>query len=432
MSKNMSIERIYSKANFYLFTVLLFFTPLIFTTNTNELFEFPKMLFIYFLGSIIIFLFALKTVFTWSKVILPNSIILAFIAGNVVSTVFSSNLYTSIWGYYTRFNGGLISTLIFAGLYTVAINELKKNDIKKIVQISLINLVPISFYGISQHYKLVGNIWGANPAERVFSTFGQPNWLAAYITMIIPVILLFVLHSARKSKILWSATYILAFSTLWFTYSMSGLLGLLAGIVFFMVYNQKLMNKANKKYLMALFFISLLTAGLNLGIFKSRLQDTIIDIKNFISIEKPVLALEPETETYTISDPGYIRKYLWKGTLNLILSNPKILMTGTGPETFPYEFQKYRETQLNYSSEWDFVFNKPHNYYLEICSNLGLISLAPYILLISISIKKKNKFFTPGLTAFYVTNFFGWPTAATALLFWIFLAGIELDKIKNE
>lgn len=424
----MSIVHIYKKILFYSFALLTFFTPLIFVANTNELFELPKMFFVYFMGSTIITLFILKTLLTSTKLTPPHPLVLAFLAGYIISTVFSTHLYTSIWGYYTRFNGGLISILILIGLYTIAINEFKSNQIKRFIAISTINVIPISIYGISQHYEFIGNIWGANPAERVFSTFGQPNWLAAYLTMIIPLILLFSLKSQQRSKIFWSTLYILAFTTLWFTYSISGLLGLIGGVVSLTVINKDLLTKQNKKFLSLLVFLSFLIAISNPGIFKNRIQDTLIDVRQFISLEKIAHAAE---EIHSISDPGYIRKHLWKGSLNLIFSNPKILIMGTGPETFPYSFQKFRLPELNYSSEWNFVFNKPHNYYLELLSNLGVITIIPYSIILISSIRKKDGFLTPGLIALYITNIFGWPTVSTALLFWFFIAGIRLKENKK-
>jgi O-antigen ligase len=104
------------------------------------------------------------------------------------------------------------------------------------------------------------------------------------------------------------------------------------------------------------------------------------------------------------------------------------MIIGTGPETFPYEFQKFRPPELNYSSEWDFVFNKPHNYYLELLTTIGAVGTLFYLLIVFKSMGSGDKFYVPGLVAFYVTNVFGWPTVTTALLFWLFLAGIEQDK----
>ncbi len=102
-------------------------------------------------------------------------------------------------------------------------------------------------------------------------------------------------------------------------------------------------------------------------------------------------------------------------------SSPKNLLLGIGPETFPYEFPFFREDFLNYSSEWDFILNKPHNYYFEILVELGVIALVFYLLIMVKTLGHENKFMVAGVLGFYVTNIFGWPTVCTSLLFWIWL-----------
>ena len=136
---------------------------------------------------------------------------------------------------------------------------------------------------------------------------------------------------------------------------------------------------------------------------------------------KKVYAQDEPLEN-SVSDPGYIRTELWAGTLKLFVSSPKNILFGTGPETFPYAFQEFRPLSLNYSSEWEFVFNKPHNYYLELLSTVGVLGTGAYLLVMKRAFRSP---YSPVLIAFYVTNFFGWPTVATALFFWLILAETE-------
>jgi O-antigen ligase len=68
------------------------------------------------------------------------------------------------------------------------------------------------------------------------------------------------------------------------------------------------------------------------------------------------------------------------------------------------------------------VFNKPHNYYLELLTEVGIAGFAVYILILIKMAKKLPFYLLPGLTGFVVSNIFGWPVVSTALLFW-FWAG---------
>jgi putative inorganic carbon (hco3(-)) transporter len=429
MYKLKSIRLNYEGVLFGLYALILFLTPLIFTSHTNELFEFPKMFFIYVFGATVIFLFTVNRVLTGRIPAFPNKLVLLFLVGFFVSTAFSGHLYTSLWGYYTRFNGGLISVLIFLGIYLVATNTFKKPEFDRLLKLGALAVVPVSIYGIAQYYELVENFWSVDAAVRVFSTFGQPNWLAAYLAMLLVLILGFIFRAeGQKFRVFWSAVYIFGFMGLWFTYSVSGLLGFTIGLLVFICLNRKNL-RANTRILVFLLLISFMVAILNLGVFKQRFNDVFIDAQKLISYRTDVYAQEEvEADQYLLSDTGLIRTGLWKGTVNLIFSHPKNLFLGTGPETFAYEFPAHRPESLNYTSEWNFVFNKPHNYYLETLSQLGLAGFIPYILLLGWTLKKKNPLATPALASLYVTNFFGWPTVATALLFWLLLAFLEVEN----
>jgi len=420
-----SPSNIFDKLIYCSFVVLIFFSPLIFTTSTFELFEFPKTFFLYFLGATIILLYSIKKVQEWKvpKINIKNPInilVLGFLIINIISTLLSSHPYTSVWGYYTRFNGGLVSTIIYVFLYFISIEILTKKDFEKLLSVSLLALMPVCVYAILQHFSQITNIYKTDPSIRVFSTFGQPNWLAAYIGMLLPII---ILKIDRTKLYLWILIYTIVFSALWFTYSVSGILGFIAGTVYLLFLRKNELKKDFKIYLI-LVFISTAIAILNPGIFEGKILDTITDIKKIITLNKTVLA-DSSAPVYKISDTGSIRSGLWNGTLNLVFSNYKVFLIGTGPQTFTYEFQKFRPQAMNYSSEWDFVFNKPHNYYLELWSDTGIFSLLLYLFLLVFIIRSKNYIYAPGLLALYVSNIFGWPTVATSVLFFIFIAGLQ-------
>ncbi len=431
MSNISLYDNIYKKITPLLFKVLIFFTPLIFVMGTNEIFEFPKTYFVYIIGLTIICLFLIQKVLTDRKIKAPNIYITLFVAIYIISTLFSTHLYTSIWGYYTRFNGGLFSILILLGIYVVLDNEFKRRDIIKLVSVGSVAVLPIGIYAILQHFGVSAQIWKGDPTIRAFSTLGQPNWLAAYLAMYLPFILGNIINVSKNEDLLIDnklfniVLFLIGFSALWFTYSLSGLLGGIVGLVYFTVLNFKKIL-SNFKYIAFIGIVSLLIAISSPGIFDEKVKDILVDFKKVTSGITKVYAAEEPLEN-SISDPGYIRNYLWTGTLSLVNSSVKNLVIGTGPETFPYEFQKFRPKELNDSSEWNLVFNKPHNYYLEVLANIGVLGLITYLTILLTTIKSGDKIFLPGLVALYVTNIFSWPTISTALLFWIFLKGTQKD-----
>ncbi len=399
--------------NLVILAILVFLVPLVASNNTNELYEFPKMFLVYLAGTLLVGLFFSGWVLKPFKIKKPAWPVLVFVLMNVISTIFSVHFYTSVWGYYTRFNGGLLSTLLYLGIYLVAINKLSKSEILTLIKVACISVVPVGISGILQHFGIGGPM-----IDRVYSTFGQANWLGQFLAMLLPYLLYL---SITEPFYYWSPVFLLGFSCLWFTYSLSGILGLaVALLVFIMVMGKKKMwNKKTVLITGVLFTICLAVSATNLGFFKSRINDVLVDIKSKISSLEKVYALE---DPHQISDPGFIRFGLWQGGWNLAVSRPKIFFIGTGPETFPYAFQPFRLESLNYSSEWDFVFNKPHNYYLQLLTEIGILGLISYLGLLYVAGKKLPFYLISGFISFLVTNIFGWPVVATSLLFWLWLA----------
>lgn len=409
--------------------VLLFFTPLVFDVRTNEAFEFAKMNFVYFVGLTLVLVWSVGKFLSEKNIIdtvkksfknrtMVDSLVILWVLTNVVSTVFSSHFHTSIWGYYSRFNGGLASTIIFFAIYLVVrAKKIKSSDIleNKMYLAIVLSTAPITLNGIYQKFVFENS-------KRIYSTLGQPNWLAAYLVMALPFVLYFALKSSDNKKWFYGGMFITAYANIWFSYSISGLLGFAIGITTFLVLNKKLVL-TNQKFLGILFGVCFLLSILFPGIHKQRFEDVFIDLRKVSAQENLVGAdsTVSDTTVNNISDPGFIRTHMWKGTLNLIKSDPKIMLIGTGPETFPYEFQKFRPPELNYSSEWDFILNKPHNYFLEEFSEVGLLGVLQLVGIVVLTTLKRNKLLTPVFVGFYVTSFFGFPVVTTSLMFWVCL-----------
>lgn len=428
----------FAKAIRRIFYILVFFTPLVYSNLTKEIFEFNKMFFVYFLGTTAIFLFIVSYVIKPFKLKTPNIFVLLFVATNLGATILSSHFYTSVWGYYSRFNGGMVSILVFFGLYFAGMHVLdydKKDFNEKLWYAAALALIPIGLFSLLQLITL-----GTN--TRVYSTFGQPNWLAAYVTMLMPLTLFRATRHRGLSSVFFYSLFILGFVSMWLSYSLSGLLGFLSGILAFLYINKKLFlkNTQNLKQLIVVLLVCIGFAFLTPGIYRQKAKDVFFDVnkvwkirsmeqsvsnENTLNRDSADIELSIVGSNEQISDPGFIRTHLWKGTLSLATATSKNFLVGTGPETFTYEFQDYRPKELNYSSEWNYILNKPHNYYLEILAESGIFALAFYIGIIFWSVRKKHPFITPGLIAFFVTNFFGFPVVGTSLLFWVFVGGLN-------
>lgn len=391
------------KIIFFLFAFLFFFVPLILWPFTSEVFEFNKMVLVYILTVLISGAWLTRCIIE-RKIIFRRTILdiplLVFIGSQLISTLISIDPLTSLLGYYSRFNGGLLSTICYSLLYWAFVSNLDKKEALRSLYSLPTSAVLVSIYGVLEHFGIDKNIWVQDVQSRVFSTLGQPNWLAAFLVALIPL-------TWNKSKIYYLIST-LFFITLLFTGSRSGLLGLVAASV---IYWGSILIKYKKEYLKEFFIYNLIFVILFLIIQAPF---------TFRQVSAPTNA--PALETGG-TESGVIRQIVWKGAIEIWKHYP---IFGTGVETFAYSYPMFRPVEHNLVSEWDFIYNKAHNEYLNLAANTGSFGLLSYLILLGFSIfvfiKNENYAFLAGYVSLLITNFFGFSVVPTQLLLFLFPA----------
>ena len=154
--------RTYKKIIFWLFGILLFLVPLILWPFTSEVFEFNKMVLVYFLTILITASWTLRMVFE-KKFIFRRTILdiplLVFIGTQLISTLFSIDPSTSWLGYYSRFNGGMFSVISYSLLYWAFVSNIDAKRTIKLIYIALVSAAVVSIYGVLEHFGIDKNIW---------------------------------------------------------------------------------------------------------------------------------------------------------------------------------------------------------------------------------------------------------------------------------
>lgn len=413
-------------SNFYVYAYGLLFAllPILLSRSFNEHYEFPKLIFLYISSFVLLGIYILDVWLNGSKSKPISKYVFFYIVTFLLSIAFSTHLYTSVFGYYSRFNGGLLSFITYFILFWIAVNRLSRENFVLLIKVSFLMIIYLSIHSLSQYFGYAG-VWPYPALTRAFSTFGQPNWLAQYLSMLLPLAIAFGL---REKNILWFIVFGIGYTSLWVSFSVSGFLAFLIALSLVIVSERKLMKeRVNTISLLFLLLFCISFSIANTGIFTSKFRDA---LREFSTFRSEVVAYSPGD--YEVSDPGYIRTNLWKGTLSLILSSPRYMMFGSGPGTFAYVFQEFRPVELNQSSEWFLVHNKPHNYFLEIWVEMGFVGLVFYLVLIFQFLKKSSLVLMAPLISFMITNFFGWPVVATQFLFWMLLAYIVVSRGRED
>lgn len=426
------------------YAAVFFVTPLIVVPITSELFEFNKMFFVYgvtvvIAGSWIIGGFRVRRT--------PlDLVIILFLISQIAATVFSIDPHVSIWGYYSRQNGGLLSTIAYIILYYGFVSNFKGNlrVVKGLLRVALGSGLLVAGYGVAQHFGVDRGLWVQDVQRRVFSTLGQPNWLAAYLAVLSMIALglgvgsLSPLSNLRgrqagqeKVRVFsvlkeywWVGVVAVFYLVILYTRSRSGLLGFWVGDAVFWLGTLGILGKGKVKGKIK--SLGGVFVGLHLGLVVLTVVVGAPGIGEVYNRGSPSASSGQATGTWEI------RKHVWRGAVNAFRANPVL---GTGVETFAWAFYLYKPVEHNATSEWDFLYNKAHNEYLNFAATTGILGLGSYLLLIGFfgvwvfrefrefRGDKTDRTYMFGLFAAWVsilvTNFFGFSTVVTSLYFWL-------------
>ena len=566
----MKLLNFFQKTIEYSFYLLFFLVPLAFTSDTSELFEFNK-LWITFIITIVIAVawiskMIIKREFRIQKTPLDIPIAL-FLISEIISTFISLDMHTSLWGYYSRFNGGLFSILSYVFLFYAFISNLKEEEAKKeqafsfkkvyifiagiavffigalisstikagdistppFQMLSILTTALVSFailmmaapsgivkralyailssavlvvlWGLPSHFgydptcllfrgTLDVSCWTNDfqPKIRIFSTLGQPDWLSAYLAVLLPIIAALFINLSSEAKITFNKKlnfiknhnfiilsgflvfFILSYLAFLYTQSRSVIAAgwlmlpiLIAYYLWFHIkpgFDKKKPSLGFKSAVVVLITLAAVTffAGQPFGqLNKFTLSGIMQHFAKPVAV-KPVSTAKPAvtpappaptTELGGITDSGTIRKYVWQGAVSIWKNNP---IFGSGVETYAFAYYKYRPAAHNLTSEWQFLYNKAHNEYLNYLATPGTVGIVAYLLMIGsflfVSLKhiytKRHKlshkdFLAASIVAGYGTiligNFFGFSVVMINILFYvlpalvfILLGNINYDK----
>lgn len=404
----------------YSFYALFLLVPIALTNDTYELFEFNKMWLTFGITLIIFCFWSIKMVakerFLIQRTPLDIPVIL-FLISQIIATIFSLDTHISLWGYYSRFNGGLYSIISYIFLFYAFVSNISLSKevegidakllVKRSLLVSLAGGLFVALWGLPSHFgydptclvfrgTFDVSCWteAFQPKVRIFSTMGQPDWLAAYLAILIPiaiVLLIKALEQKQKGKaIFFFLLSLLFYIDLLFTRARTVFIALwLSLIPLALAFTTPIFKthiNQGKKILatIGLFLLATFLFGSPL----SQLDPFTLQGIQAKFTQKPETGKQQQQETKRLpndefgggTDSGKIRMIVWKGAIDAFLHNP---LFGTGVETFAFAYYKYRPTQHNLTSEWDYLYNKAHNEYLNYLATTGIFGLGTYLLMIA-------------------------------------------------
>lgn len=475
----------------YSFYALFLLVPIVFSQFTSELFELNKMWLTWGLTIVIGASWIIKMIAA-KKILFRRTFfdipILLFFISQLISTFISIDPHISWWGYYSRFNGGFLSTISYIVLFYAFLTNLSFRELRNSLYITLLTGIFVALWGLPAHFgkdptcllfrgSFDVSCWTESfqPTVRIFSTLGQPAWLAAYLAFLIPLTLAFILsnkvhlNSSQKnsitffkfpflgqgisSAVAWTIVALLFYLDLIFANTRAGFLAFWAGNAVFwgiLLLKKIFTLKDLIKYAIVINLLFLVLnflfgfplpnmekftlAGITGG---NKVENTAIEPSAPIPVETTEQsAPAPTVTSANVTDSGTIRQIVWKGAIESWKQNP---IFGTGVETFAFAYYKTRPSEHNLTSEWDYLYNKAHNEYLNYLTTTGIFGLGSYLLFIAfvcylafVILKHKNaenpennkmSLLAFGLFAGWITilisNFFGFSVVIMNVFFFL-------------
>ncbi len=238
--------------------------------------------------------------------------------------------------------------------YFLVVNLIRSNEwVMRCIVGIISSCLAVSLYGLYQNFfGLAEKTWQDSDMfseieGRVVSTFENPNVLAEYLIMVIPLILaMFILTKDKKARLILGFAGICTGGCLIYTWSRGAWLGFLIGIVIFLV-------MYSKKTLSVLLFCCL-----GIPFLPFVLPDSIV--QRFTSIGN----LGDSSTSYRVN--------IWRGVLNMLGDGYWRSGVGIGNDSFRLVYPGYALSGIETAPH-------AHNLYLQILIEVGVMGLAVFL-----------------------------------------------------
>tara|TARA_B100001093_G_scaffold89397_2_gene81453 strand:+ start:960 stop:3149 length:2190 start_codon:yes stop_codon:yes gene_type:complete len=234
----------------------------------------------------------------------------------------------------------------------------------------------VSIYGLVQFAKLDPMEWGIDESERVLSTIGNPNMLAGYSLMLIPIFTACSFDSERKKsfRVLSSIVATLLFLMVLLSGSKGALIACLISLIGTILYLRKEIKteffSIKAKYRFTIFLVIF---GI-FSVFAYFLSQTVHRISAWLKNDVPRPRLE-----------------IWKATIDMILDN---FWFGVGSGNYAKSFPEYRNPEKLESLLSQNILHA-HCEFLQIFAELGVVGISLYSILLIYIVALIKKVLSP-------------------------------------
>jgi len=408
----------------YIFFLVLLICPLIFLTDTTRN---PYVIqnVVFAIGlSVILAIWLIKSNLK-RQIILPRTYLdkplFLFLLVVLVSVAYSFYIHPKFKLAIISFGG---RTLLFLLLNCLAVFYLTvyllqdEKNLKRLLYVGFAAGTIASLYALLQ-YGGIEPIWPMqlDPfGTRSVSTFGNPNFLASFLMLILPVVaVLTVYEKSPIKKLFLGGLFIVNFFGLLVTRTRSAWLGLFVALVFvgfYLLSYQRPLIFRNRRWL--IFLVGIL--------FLMMLYPVRFDEEKGKKVRAVTVAFEKVKSVIDFKQMAYVQRFLiWESAYSMFKESP-LLGQGWGNFEIIYPFHQGKFLKIKKYSPFRTHANNSHNEILEVVSQTGIVGLGIYIWLFIL-------FFKTGIDSYRKLNSEYDKTIALGLL--ASILGMLVDNLLN-
>jgi len=341
----------YFVISLFLIVIILPFNDLIIEpTNT------PRFILI----SVVLFLFILIETIKKKKLTLPppylSCLFLGFYLINLISGFWSLNVANSLY----ESQKILIGFLTIISILTLIKTE--KDELILIKSLILISIICAS-YALYETALILNQ--GSSDLYQIHSFFGHKNLFSSFLFLSLTFPIYGYSSFTKRWKIISAISFIILLTLIFLLQNRTTYLATLISLSLVLIfYFKKLLTKKTQ-----IFTVLLLCSISFLVVIKSNL------------INAPKFDLSSNSSVESINE----RTKIWNKTFQLIMDNP---LLGVGSGNWQYNFSKYSVSDIENITHNNVSFQKPHNDFLWILSETGILGFSFILLIILFLIKK--------------------------------------------
>lgn len=270
----------------------------------------------------------------------------AFLTCLLISAFFSMDRSQSWTGIYGDYFYGVLPLTLCAGLYYAVANAQNPQTSELWLRCALAASAADNLYSIDQQIWVREELLGGG---RSTGSMANPIFMSAMVIAVLPLALHHALSRRGWDRLLGWGSFSLGIGALFLSGSRSALVGGAISLAAYFALSRRECLRS-----------------------KARLAYLLIGISGVVAA-----GLFAMTSRRTVKMADSMRAQIWHSAARIAPLHP---LLGSGPETFPLQFEKHRTLgYLQASKNYKLVMNYAHNDLLQILTTMGALGLLAYL-----------------------------------------------------